>query len=199
MNDCTQAIQVKIAAGDQKAFARLYSMYRNKLCRFAYTLIHSKEIAEEIIEDIFVTVWNNRETLTSIENLPVYLYVSVKNRSLNELSRKAKELITAPYDFLDFEIDDEAANPQDMMITNEMLQFMQKAVNTLPPRCKMIFKLVREDGLKYKEVSQILNISINTIDVQMAIAVKRICQSLQVEKKKNFRFLLSRKSSKIDF
>ena len=126
--------------------------------------------------------------------MPVYLYVSVKNRSLNELSRKAKELITSPYDFLDFEIDDKVDNPHDKMITNEMLQRMHKAVNDLPARCKMIFKLVREDGLKYKEVSQILNISVNTIDVQMAIAVKRICQSLQVEKQR-FRFQFTQKSS----
>jgi RNA polymerase sigma-70 factor (ECF subfamily) len=62
---------------------------------------------------------------------------------------------------------------------------MQKAVDDLPPRCKMIFKLVREDGLKYKEVAQILTISVNTIDVQMAIAVKRICTALQLEKPKH--------------
>ena len=63
----------------------------------------------------------------------------------------------------------------------------QKSIDELPPRCKMIFKLVREDGLKYKEVAQILNISVNTIDAQMAIAVKRICTALQLEKpKRNF-------------
>lgn len=194
MSDCIQAIQSNIAIGDQKAFAKLYSLFRYKLCRFSYTIIHNREIAEEIVEDIFVSLWNNRDSIYKIENLPVYLYVSVKNRSLNELSRKAKELITSPYDFLDFEIDDKVDNPHDKMITNEMLQRMHKAVNDLPARCKMIFKLVREDGLKYKEVSQILNISVNTIDVQMAIAVKRICQSLQVEKQR-FRFQFTQKSA----
>ncbi len=194
MTDCTKTIQANIATGDQKAFANLYGLFQYKLCRFSYTIIHNREIAEEIVEDIFVSLWNNPDNISKIENLPVYLYVSVKNRSLNELSRKAKELITAPYDFLDFEIDDKVENPHDKMITNEMLQRMHRAVNDLPARCKMIFKLVREDGLKYKEVSQILNISVNTIDVQMAIAVKRICQSLQVEKQKSFHFQLTRKS-----
>jgi len=70
-----------------------------------------------------------------------------------------------------------------------MKQRMHKAIDALPPRCKMIFKLIREDGLKYKEVAQILNISVNTIDVQMAIAVKRICTALKLHKpQKSFFF-----------
>jgi len=192
MNDYIQTIKTNIAQSDQKAFTQLYGLFKYKLCRFANTIIHSREIAEEIVEDIFVNLWHNREKLPGIENLPVYLYVSVKNRSLNELSRKAREMITAPFDYLDFEINDLAPDPKSLMISNEMLQRMQQAVNSLPARCKMIFKLVREDGLKYKEVSQILNISVNTIDAQMAIAVKRICQSLKVEKQTKNRFQLSR-------
>jgi len=68
------------------------------------------------------------------------------------------------------------------MITAEMMRKMHDAIDELPPRCKMIFKLIREDGLKYKEVAEILNISTNTIDVQMAIAVKKLCTALQLEK-----------------
>jgi RNA polymerase sigma factor (sigma-70 family) len=68
------------------------------------------------------------------------------------------------------------------MITSEMMVRMHQVIETLPPRCKMIFKLIREDGLKYKEVAEILNISVNTIDAQMAIAVKKICTALHIEK-----------------
>ena len=82
--------------------------------------------------------------------------------------------------FLDIDVNDEAPGPQDLMITAEMMQRMHKAIEALPPRCKMIFKLIREDGLKYKEVAEILNISVNTIDAQMAIAVKRICMALNL-------------------
>ena len=67
------------------------------------------------------------------------------------------------------------------MITAEMMDRMHQAIESLPPRCKMIFKLIREDGLKYKEVGDILNISVNTIDAQMAIAVKKICTALQLK------------------
>jgi RNA polymerase sigma factor (sigma-70 family) len=72
-------------------------------------------------------------------------------------------------------------HPEQILITAEIQQKIQKAVEALPPRCKMIFKLVREDGLRYKEIAEILNISVNTIDVQMAIAVKRISMAIESE------------------
>ena len=71
--------------------------------------------------------------------------------------------------------------PEDILITAEMYRKLQEAVEALPPRCKMVFKLVREDGLRYKEIAEILNISVNTIDVHMAIAVKRIAAALRAE------------------
>jgi RNA polymerase sigma-70 factor (ECF subfamily) len=70
------------------------------------------------------------------------------------------------------------------MITREMMDKMNAAIEALPPRCKMIFKLVREDGLQYKEVGEILHISVKTIDAQMAIAVKRICAAVGLHQKK---------------
>ena len=91
----------------------------------------------------------------------------------------------APFDFLDTSIDEFAVDPYEVMITSEMMNRMHHAVDSLPPRCKMIFKLIREDGLKYKEVAEILNISVNTIDVQMAIAVKKICSALHIAKSGN--------------
>jgi RNA polymerase sigma factor (sigma-70 family) len=68
------------------------------------------------------------------------------------------------------------------LVTAEMMKRMQQAVDNLPPRCKMIFKLVREDGLKHREVAEILNISLNTVDVQMAIAIRKICTELNVSR-----------------
>lgn len=150
--------------------------------QFAQSLVRSKEIAEELVEDVFVKLWANRFKAAEIENITVYLYVAVKNRALNALSQKAQDLVSAPFDFLDTTVDEFAADPYDLMITAEMMDRMRQAIDSLPPRCKMIFKLIREDGLKYKEVAEILNISVNTIDVQMAIAVKKICTVLHIDK-----------------
>ena len=175
-------LQRKIAEGDETAFTQLYLHFGKRLIQFAVSLVRSKEIAEELVEDVFVKLWANRYQVPEIENITVYLYVAVKNRSLNALSRKAHELVAAPFDYLDTAMDKFATDPYDLMITAEMMGRMQHAIESLPPRCKLIFKLVREDGLKYKEVAEILNISVNTIDVQMAIAVKKICMALHIDK-----------------
>ena len=175
-------LQTRIAKDDETAFTQLYLHFGKKLIHFSVSLVRSKEIAEELVEDVFVKLWANRYHITEIENLTVYLYVAVKNRSLNVLSQKAKELVASSFDYLDTTVDEFAADPYDLMITAEMMGRMHQAIESLPPRCKMIFKLIREDGLKYKEVGDILNISVNTIDAQMAIAVKKICTALQIKK-----------------
>lgn len=175
-------LQLRISRGDESAFTQLYLRFGKKLTQFALNLVRSKETAEELVEDVFVKLWSNRAHITDIDNITVYLYVAVKNRSLNALSQKAHELVSAPFDFLETTVDDFASDPYELMITSEMLERMRRAVDTLPPRCKMIFKLIREDGLRYKEVADILNISVNTIDVQMAIAIRKICSVLHISR-----------------
>jgi RNA polymerase sigma-70 factor (ECF subfamily) len=183
MNNVIIIIQQRIAAGEEPALAELYHLLYKKLLHFAHSLVKNKEAAEEITEDVFVKLWCSRTQILSIENLTVYLYVAVKNRSLNFLSSKIQSLTIAPFDYIDVDIAETNSSPENILISQQMMQQMQGAVEALPPRCKMVYKLIREDGLKYKEVSEILNISINTIDAQMAIAVKRICNALQIEKR----------------
>ena len=174
-------LQEGISCGNQEALKELYRLLYKKLLQFAYVLVRSRELSEEVVEDVFIKLWNRRDQAMDIQNLKVYLYIATKNTALNYLSKKAIELTAAPFDFLDIDTADVNASPEQMMITAEMLRKMQAAVDALPPRCKMIFKLIREDGLRYKEVSDILGISVNTIDAQMAIAVKRIAAALPGE------------------
>jgi len=175
-------IQEGIYAGNEQCLAELYRLFSKRLHHFARVITRSPEIAEEIVEDVFVKLWSNRHRINEVENLTVYLYVAVKNRSLNAISQKASELIRAPFDDLDIEAAQITSDPYNLLITAEMMKRMQQAVDNLPPRCKMIFKLVREDGLKHREVAEILNISLNTVDVQMAIAIKKICRELNVNR-----------------
>ena len=175
-------IQQCIHAGNEQCLAELYKLFSKRLHHFARVITRSPEIAEEIVEDVFVKLWSNRHRINEVENLTVYLYVAVKNRALNAISQKATELIRAPFDDLDIETGQVVADPYNLLVTAEMMKRMQQAVENLPPRCKMIFRLIREDGLKHREVAEILNISVNTVDVQMAIAIKKICEELQVNR-----------------
>ena len=171
----------QIAAGDQAAFRQVFTHFYKRLNQFALSIVKTRESAEEIVEDVFVRIWQQRETLPSIQNLRVYLYTATKNSSLNYLSRQAKASITEPFDHIHVGLGDSSLTPEQILITAEIQQKIRAAVEALPPRCKMIFKLVREDGLRYKEIAEILNISVNTIDVQMAIAVKRISMAIESE------------------
>lgn len=171
----------RIAVGDESAFRQVYGSFYKRLFQFAFAIVKTRESAEEIVEDVFVRIWQQRASMPSIHNLRVYLYTATKNGSLNYLSKKARESITEPFDHIHIEPGGAGVTPEEILITTEMYRKLQEAVEALPPRCKMIFRLVREDGLRYKEIAEILNISVNTIDVQMAIAVRRIAAALGAE------------------
>ncbi|MBA4167667.1 MAG: RNA polymerase sigma-70 factor [Chitinophagaceae bacterium] len=171
-------IQAQIALNDQVAFRKLFDFYSSRLINFSFVIIKDKDVAQEIVDDVFIKIWKQRQQVAQINNMRVYLYTAVKNTSLNYLAKKATDVITQPFDFLNIEISDQG-NPEKTMVNNELMSLINTAIEGLPPRCKMIFKLVRQDNLKYAEVAEILNISPNTVDAQMVIAVKRISEKLK--------------------
>ena len=179
MNCFLRQIQLRIYKAEESGLAELYRLFNKKLFHFSKAITRSIEESEEIVEDVFVRLWCNRYNIMQIENLRVYLYVAVKNRSLNVATRKTQELMNISFDELDVEAREITMDPCQIMISAERVKKVEAAIASLPPRCKLIFKLVREDGLKYKEVAEILDISVNTIDVQIAIALKKISAALR--------------------
>ncbi len=166
-------LQSQVALGDTRAFRQIFDALFYNLTKFSFSFVHSKEVATEIVDELFVQLWIKRADIMKINDLRVYLYTATKNASLNYISKKAKQIAVEPYENLQVQMTD-LVSPEQIMITKEMLQKIKEAVDTLPPRCKLIFKFVREDGLSYAEVAEILGLSIKTIDAQMVIAVSRI-------------------------
>lgn len=183
-NDDIKELQKKIAVeGDQQAFGQLYMAYMPNLLQFAQSIIKNRELAEEIVSDVFIKIWQNRARLNDIENFRLYLYKSVKNTSFNYLSRHFRKN-TVSLDEMSLTISTLTYNPEQLMITSEVVNKINNTIKLLPPRCKLIFKLVKEDGLKYMEIAQLLNISVKTIDSQMSIAVKKIGNAINFDLKK---------------
>jgi len=170
----------QMAAGNENALRQIYHQFYKKLLRFASILTKNKEAAEELVEDVFIKIWKNRQNAEAIHNLNVYLYTATKNTCLNYLSSKANASITKPFDAINIVLT-EPICPEQLFIYRETFAKIKNAIETLPPRCKIIFKLVREDGLKYKEVAEILNVSPNTVDAQMTIAIRRIALLIRDE------------------
>jgi RNA polymerase sigma-70 factor (family 1) len=166
-------LQSQVAIGDTRAFRQIFDALFSNLTKFSFSFVHSKEAATEIVDELFVQLWIKRADIMKINDLRVYLYTATKNASLNYISKKAKQIEVEPYENLIVQMTD-LVSPEQIMITKEMLQKIKEAVDSLPPRCKLIFKFVREDGLSYSEVAEILGLSIKTVDAQMVIAVSRI-------------------------
>ncbi len=172
--------------GDQAAYEKIFDHFYEGMFNLAYTFVKDEHASEDIVSNAFMAIWRQRERLAEIDNLKLYLYVTVKNLSIKHCS-KQKMFNDLDWNALHLSnVSDTAANPEDLLISKEALDRLRNAVNDLPPKCKLIFKLVREDGLKYKEIAQLLDISVKTIEAQMTIAGKRITRSLHLSLKKEY-------------
>lgn len=174
----------RIANDDQLAYRQLFSLFYSKLSRFVMGFTKSKELTEEIVSDVFINIWRRRKNIEEIKNLKLYLYVSAKNITFNYLKKLHRENMT-DLDAVEIEPEDPFADPGAAMITREMNLKLKAAINDLPPRCKLIFTLIKEDGLSYKQTAQLLNIAESTVENQLSIALKKISSSIQYTFKHN--------------
>jgi RNA polymerase sigma-70 factor (family 1) len=177
-------IQKRIALyEDMKAYKELYYMLFDQLHRFSYSFVKSNEAAEEIVSDVFIKIWEIRARLTEIENLKVYIYTITKNFSINYIHRNYKN-VPLSIDEIDIEPQLNVANPEELFISAEILERVREGIRQLPPQCRIIFQLIKEDGLKYREVASILHISPLTVRNQLAIAVRKIAASFPGQSQK---------------
>jgi RNA polymerase sigma-70 factor (family 1) len=163
---------------DESAFNELYKHYVGKLYQFAYSFLDDKEAGEEIVNDVFLKIWVGRQKLDFVRNLQVYLYVAVKNGCLNHLrsisTKKIKEIKVTEAYYFHLSVD-----PAQLLISKELKIKVLNAVNELPPRCRLIFKMVKEDDLSCNEVATILGLSNKTVFAQLTIALKKLDQALR--------------------
>ncbi|MDR1156472.1 MAG: RNA polymerase sigma-70 factor [Bacteroidales bacterium] len=167
-----------LSQDDESALKKLYHLYYDRLFRFAMHLVKDEMSCEEIISDLFFNIWQNRKKPAFIRDLDAYLFASVRNGCLKHIDRESRrpkgEALSASVEYIP-----DGSDPENMAITGELNRVLSRAVESLPERCRVIFKLAREDGLKYREIADILGISVRTIDAQMTIARQKIEAVLQ--------------------
>ncbi|HEY4154353.1 MAG TPA: RNA polymerase sigma-70 factor [Puia sp.] len=162
---------------DLRAYRSLYDLLSGSLHRFSYAFVKSNEAAEEIVSDVFVKLWQIRDRLIEIENLKEYLYIITKNFSLNYIAKNYKHPVIT-LDSIDLETLIQIQSPEELCISADLVSKIRQVIQGLSPRCRMIFQLVKEENLKYREVASILNISVFTVRNQVAIAVRKIGEAL---------------------
>ena len=157
-------------------FSEIYKEYYPKLLRFACDFIPCKEDAENLLQDAFMELWKNNDRIHEIKNINAYMFRFVRNRCLDYLKHKVherayEEAVTverkAALDTLDMMGDTD-------LMAGELTMVLKQAIGNLPPRCREIFLLSREEGLRYSEIAERLSLSENTVSVQLGIALRRL-------------------------
>ena len=162
----------------QGAFKKFFDMLYPRLLKYALYILESKSNAEDVVSGAFVKFWYQRKKLVNLKRPESYFFTSIKNLCYNYL-RDNKEYFLKSLETESFEFITTFENPERQFLTLETKQKIQVAIDQLPPRCKLIFSLVREEGLKFQEVADLLDISVKTVEAQMTRALAKLRSSLQ--------------------
>ena len=177
---------------EETRFEDIYLSYFSKMKYFAKEYVISEEDAENIVPEVFVELWENKEMLNMHMNLIAYLFTTIKNKCLNHLRHKlvvqetASKLQEEYTISLRMNLDSLEAFDNNLFSDQDIEKIISRALDTLSEKCRTIFIMSKIEGKKQKEIAQELNISINTIETQMGIAYKK----LRIELKDYFPILL---------
>ena len=169
-------LYLKLKEGDERAFKALFEKYYAFLCHFASQFLNDSEMAEEIVQELFVRIWEKRESLTIETSVKHYFFKSVKNQCLNQLQHQKIKL---RYAGKVKETSHQDIDPSQNYIEVDLFERIEKSIDSMPKKRQEIFRLSREQGLKYKEIAEQLNISIKTVEAQMGLALKYLREELK--------------------
>jgi RNA polymerase sigma-70 factor, ECF subfamily len=165
-----------IRSGDSSALELLFRKYYPRLCQYVYRSVKSPEIAEDIVQSVFLNIWKNREEWYPHCPPLMYLYKATQNQVINYLKHKTIENIA---DFIDINsLHTDEHSPEYAYLKNECSSAIRSSIDRLPERCRLIFLMKKEDGLTYKEIAEILDISIKTVETQMVRAFRYLRENL---------------------
>ena len=183
MHNCSEELRLLVfdisKNQSEASYKKLFCLLYNPLFRFSLPMVKSRELADEVASDVLIKLWQKREDLMYIENIQVYALVIARNLSLNAIKKNTRSLII-PLNDRSTEINHDILTPEEILINSQDKNKIEKSVEGLPTRCKLVFKLIKEEGLSYKEVAEVLNISVKTVDAHLVTAMKKLTSALNV-------------------
>jgi RNA polymerase sigma-70 factor, ECF subfamily len=182
MESIEKRVLNELRYGSKKAFEYVFKAYYNQLCRYAEEILRDSEQAKDVVENLFVSVWENRKKLDIHSSFRSYLYKSTYNLCLNEIRKKKNEDKYKDFFLRHTEVTNaheygSNSYPLSRIIEKELDAEIEKVIDELPPQCKKIFLLSRVDMLTHNQIAQKLDISVNTVKSQIMIALKKIQSS----------------------
>jgi RNA polymerase sigma-70 factor (ECF subfamily) len=153
---------------DRVAFKCLFDSHFISLCRFADTFVKNHEDSEEIVLDVFTSIWEKREELIILTSWKSYLFQSVRNRALNFIRDNNRYIPTSDWSLF------EKAEEDNALELNELEHFIEEAVCSLPDRCRDIFMKSRMENRTNKEIAEELNVSVKNVEAYITKALKLV-------------------------
>ncbi len=160
----------EIRIGNEAMFERVFRQFYAPLCGYAGPMLGDADEAEEVVQGVFLTIWERRESLLITTSLKAYLYRAVHNRCLNRLNQQSvraghREQVAA-------ELYTDAASPAQPLLTAELSARLQRAIGQLPEQCRKVFELSRFEELSHKEIADRLGVAVKTVENQVGKALR---------------------------
>jgi len=167
-----EELLARIATGDQRAFTEIFDFYHRYVYIYGRKMTKSEDQANEIVQDVFLKIWLNREKLNEVKNFGAYLNRVVRNHSLNVIRKLAQDARSATQ----FKINNpESENATDKILDyNESNRILSQAIENLSPQQRTVYTLCHIEGLKYDEVAKKMNVSSRTVQAHMVQALRHI-------------------------
>ena len=167
-----------LSKGDEKAFRHLYDEYWKRIYILALTYLKSTELAQDVVQDVFLKVWDQREIFSTVKHPGSFIYVMGRNAVINAFRKKLSNyrIIEEPSDF----IPDNFLLPHQILDVKQLRQRLDSAINCLPPQQSLIIKLSRVEGLTNKEIAEKIGIEKATVKNHITRALHKLRQQLQI-------------------
>lgn len=162
---------------DYRAFEQLFHRHYGRLCRYVFSVTQSEEIAEEIVSDIFLKIWQKRGILDIKTSVNAYLTTASRNLAIDHLRRVKRQRNQTCELVGDFKTD--LVSPSDNVIGHETHDIIETTIESLSPQCKLIFRMSRDNSMTYSEIAKTLNLSIKTVETHMGRSLKFLRESLR--------------------
>lgn len=166
--------------GSESAYEKLFNELYHPVKKFAFCMLHSNEAASEVADEVLITLWNKKKALTEINNVHVFALIIARNLSLNILRKNAKSKISS-LDEIEVSFFFDNPGQGQVIIDKELKKRLEDAIQSLPPRCQLVFKLAAENGLSYREIGEVLSLSVRNVDALLLLATASLAKIFKEE------------------
>lgn len=165
----------RLRTGDERAFEAIFRAHAVALCSFAFSYVRSRETAEEIVQDLFCWIWEQRFTIDMPHGVRAWLFMAVRNRSLNALRDRRMEFSAHERLSSEARVHPGPARPDAELSGRELAAAVARTVAAMPARCREVYTLVRTQQLSHADTARVLGISPKTVEIHMtrALAILR--------------------------